>query len=93
MIYRSKIEIISVILQTAGPGSSITKIMYNAFLSYALVKKYINFLMENQMLAYEKNTHHYKTTEKGKRFMRMYGEINKLFSSKLNNTNEFSTLS
>ena len=93
MIYRSKTEIISAILQTAGAGASITKIMYNSFLSYALVKKYIKFLIENQMLTYEENTHHYKTTEKGKRFIRMYGEINKLFNSKLNRTPEFSNLS
>jgi len=89
MIYRSKTEIISVILQTTDSGASITKIMYNSYLSYSLTKKYIDFLMENKMVTYEEKMHRYKTTEKGRRFTRMYGEINKMFNSKLNKTPEF----
>ena len=93
MIYRSRADIISVILKSSDPGASITKIMYNAYLSYALVKKYINFLKENQMVTYEEKTRFYKTTDKGKRFLRMHEEINKMFNSKLNKTPEFSNLS
>jgi predicted transcriptional regulator len=93
MIYRSRTEIISVILQATDSGASVTKVMYNSYLSYALTKKYIKFLKENQMVTYEEKTQLYKTTEKGKRFMRMYGEINKLFNSKLNKTSEFSNSS
>jgi predicted transcriptional regulator len=89
MIYRSKTEIISVILQTTDSGASITKIMYNSYLSYSLTKKYVDFLMENKMITYDEKMHHYKTTEKGRRFTRMYGEINKMFNSKLNKSPEF----
>lgn len=90
MIYRSKAEIISAILQATDSGASITRIMYSSYLSYTLTKKYINFLIENRMVAYEEKIHLYKTTEKGKKFTRMYGEINKMFNSKLNNPREFS---
>lgn len=89
MIYRSKTEIISGILHATDSGASITKIMYNSYLSYTLTKKYVNFLMENHMVVYDEKTHRYKTTEKGKRFMRMYEEINKMFNSKFNKPAEF----
>lgn len=92
VIYRSKTDIISAILKSSDSGASITKIMYNSYLSYALVKKYINFLKENQMVTYEEKTRFYKITEKGKRFLRMHEEINKMINSKLNNTPEFSNL-
>lgn len=89
MIYRSKAEIISAILQTSDSGASITRIMYSSYLSYTLTKKYVNFLMENHMVVYDEKIHLYKTTEKGKKFTRMYGEINKMFNSKLNKPREF----
>ncbi|NHI02315.1 hypothetical protein DYY67_1997 [Candidatus Nitrosotalea sp. TS] len=90
MIYRSKAEIISAILQTTDSGASITRIMYGSYLSYTLTKKYVNFLMENNMVVYEEKIHRYKTTEEGKKFTRMYGEISKMFNSKLNKPPEFS---
>jgi predicted transcriptional regulator len=85
VIYRSKTEIIAVILQTVSAGSSITKIMYNAYLSYTLVRKYLGFLMENDMIRYEGKSHLYKITEKGKRFLQTYEEINKMIGSKMKN--------
>lgn len=89
MIYRSKTEIISGILRATDSGASITKIMYNSYLSYTLTKKYVNFLMENHMVVYDEKMHRYKTTEKGKKFTRMYEEINKMFNSKFNKPVEF----
>lgn len=89
MIYRSKTEIISGILRATDSGASITKIMYNSYLSYTLTKKYVNFLMENHMVVYDEKIHRYKTTEKGKKFTRMYEEINKMFNSKFNKPVEF----
>lgn len=91
MIYRSKTEIISVILRTAVTGAGKTKIMYDAYLSYMLVTKYIDFLMENGMLVNDKKMRIYKITEKGKRFLRMQDEINKMLSSQINNTHRSST--
>lgn len=88
MIYRSKTEIISVILQTAGSGSSVTRIMYNAYLSHSLVKKYIKFLMDNEMMTYDEKTRIYCTNEKGKKFLRMHDEISKMINSKVGNPTE-----
>jgi len=86
MVYRSRTQIISDILRIADSGTGKTRIMYNAFLSYALVTKYINFLIDNGMLMYDEKTHLYRILEKGKRFLRMYDEINKLLDSKINKT-------
>ena len=86
MVSRSKTQIISDILQAADIGTGMTKIMYNAFLSYSLVTKYINFLMDNGMLMYDEKTGLYRILEKGSRFLRMYDEVNKLLNSKINKT-------
>ncbi len=88
VIYRSKTEIISVILRTTNRGANKTKIMYNAFLSYSLMKKYISFLMENSLLVFDEKKHQYSVTEKGRRFLRMYDEINELLNSQLNKTHK-----
>lgn len=83
MNYRSRTEIISVILQTSGTGTSVTKIMYNSYLSHSLLKKYIKFLIDNDMMSYDTKTHLYSTTEKGRKFLKMHEEINKLINSKM----------
>ena len=49
MRYRSRTEIISVILDAAN-GATKTKIMYHAFLSYAQMKEYLRVLTENNYL-------------------------------------------
>ena len=84
MVNRNKTQIISDILQVADIGTSKTKIMYNAFLSYSLVTKYINFLVDNEMLMYDEKTHLYSILEKGRRFLRTCDEVNKLLNSRIN---------
>jgi predicted transcriptional regulator len=69
MKYRSRTEIASRILESAADGSTKTKIMYRAFLSYAQLQEYLLVLEENGLLAHEKGEQLYRTTEKGKRFL------------------------
>lgn len=69
MKYRSRTEIASRILESAIVGATKTKIMYNAYLSYAQLKEYLSVLEENGLLAQDKGEQIYKTTEKGKRFL------------------------
>ena len=86
MVSRSKTQIISDILQAADIGTGKTKIMYNAFLSYSLVTKYVDFLTDNGMLLYDEKTRLYRILEKGRRFLIIYDEVNKLLNSKINKT-------
>lgn len=44
MKYRSRTDIVSEILEAAQGGTSKTKIMYKAFLSYAQLKEYLAVL-------------------------------------------------
>jgi predicted transcriptional regulator len=70
MKYRSRTEIASRILESAaGSGTTKTKIMYKAFLSYAQLKEYLAVLEENGLLAYDKGEQVYKTTQKGSHFL------------------------
>jgi predicted transcriptional regulator len=76
MRYRSRIEIISVILEAAnGGGTTKTKIMYHAFLSYAQMKEYLRVLTENNLLSYDVDTRTFKTTENGLRFLDAYNQM------------------
>ena len=82
MKYRSRTEISSMILEAARVGATKTKIMYKAYLSYTLVKVYLKFLQDNELLKYEKLTKQYKITEKGLKFLHSYDQITDLLSSK-----------
>lgn len=70
------------ILESVRNGATKTKIMYKAYLSYTLVKQYITFLQENELLRYEKLTKQYRITEKGIKFLHSYDQILELLSSK-----------
>ena len=82
MKYRSRTEITSMILESARSGATKTKIMYKAYLSYTLVKVYLKFLLDNDLVKYEKLTKQYKTTEKGLKFLHSYDQITEILSSK-----------
>ncbi|MGI0086872.1 MAG: winged helix-turn-helix domain-containing protein [Nitrosotalea sp.] len=83
MKYRSRTEIVAMILQAARSGATKTKIMYKAYLSYTQVKEYLRFLQENSLVKYEGGTQLYHVTEKGRHFLHAYDEISDLVSSKV----------
>lgn len=76
---RSRSDIVSQILETANGGTSKTKIMYGAFLSYAQLKDYLAVLLENGLLKYEDAKMQYRTTPKGFDFLKAYGRLDKMF--------------
>ncbi|MDP9489709.1 MAG: winged helix-turn-helix domain-containing protein, partial [Thermoproteota archaeon] len=76
--YRSRTEIVSMILEAANGGATKTKIMYKAFLSYAQLKEYLSVLIENNLLEYLEGVQTYKTTEKGFNLLKMHNEIGEL---------------
>jgi predicted transcriptional regulator len=69
MKYRSRTEIASRILESATGGTTKTKIMYKAFLSYAQLKEYLTVLEESGLLTHDRGEQTYKTTQKGLRFL------------------------
>lgn len=81
MKYRSRTEIVSMILEAANGGATKTKIMYKAFLSYAQLREYLSVLIENNLLEYLEGMQTYKTTEKGFNLLKMHNEIGELLQS------------
>jgi predicted transcriptional regulator len=80
MKYRSRSEIIAMILQAANNGATKTRIMYGAYLSYAQVKEYLEFLQGKELLMYEQGTQLYRLTEKGMHFLRAFDQISDMMS-------------
>jgi predicted transcriptional regulator len=75
---RSRTEIVSNILYAAYGGTTKTKIMYIAFLSYTQLNEYLSILIENNLVEYLDGTQTYKTTEKGLNFLKIHNEIGEL---------------
>jgi predicted transcriptional regulator len=76
MNYRSRDDIVSVILDAANSGGlTKTKIMYQAYLSHDQMKEYLSVLIENDLLGYDVYTRKFKTTEKGLRFLDAYTQM------------------
>jgi predicted transcriptional regulator len=80
MKYRSRTEIVAMILDAANGGATKTKIMYKAFLSYAQLREYLSVLIENNLIEYIEGSQNYKTTEKGLNFLKMHNEIGELLN-------------
>ena len=80
MKYRSRSEIIAMILQAANKGATKTRIMYAAYLSYAQVKEYIAFLQSKGLINYEEGTQLFKLTEKGLHYLSTFDEISDMIS-------------
>jgi predicted transcriptional regulator len=82
MKYRSRTDIIAMILRGAMTGATKTRLMYRAYISYAQVQEYLEFLQEKGLLTYEPEQ--YKLTEKGLYFLRVYDQISELITLKDN---------
>ena len=65
MKYRSRTQLISMMLDAANGGATKTKIMYSAFLSYTQLKEYLFVLIKNNLIEYRDGSHEFRTTEKG----------------------------
>ena len=75
---RSRTEIVGNILDAANGGTSKTKIMYSAFLSYNQLNEYLSILIENNLIEYLDGTKTFKTTEKGLNLLKIHNEMAEL---------------
>src|ERR687887_615317 len=80
MKYRSRTDIVALILEAANGGATKTRIMYKAFLSYAQLKEYLTVLLQNDLLEYDGETQLFRTTEKGLRLLQMYNQFDEMMS-------------
>ena len=85
---RSRTEIVSMILEAANGGTTKTKMMYNAFLSYNQLKDYLSILIENNLIEYLEGTRKFKTTEKGLNLLKMHNEMAELLHPRIENDDE-----
>ena len=75
---RSSFEIIAEILKTSKNGAKKTRIMYTVGLSYKFIQKYLNLLLETNLL---RTGDSYHTTEKGIEFLRKYQTMELLLNT------------
>jgi predicted transcriptional regulator len=80
MKYRSRTDIIAMILRASNGGATKTRIMYGAYLSYAQVKEYLSFLLEKNLISYEEGTALYKLTPNGSKLLQVYEGISDMIS-------------
>jgi len=74
MIYRSRAQIVSKMLESAKDLNGVTKtrIMYEAYLSYVQLREYLSVLIENGLLEYAAHTRTYKITPKGIEYLELF---------------------
>jgi predicted transcriptional regulator len=65
MKYRSRTEIVAMILDATNGGTTKTKIMYNVMLTYNQLKNYLSIMIENNLIECLEGTKTFRTTEKG----------------------------
>lgn len=75
--YRNKLQIIAEILEIARDGAKKTHIMYRANLSYKLVCKYLNDVVECGF-AHIDNADRYVVAPRGERFLERFDDYRKL---------------
>ena len=83
---RTRVEILSSILDVATTGALKTHIMYRANLSHRQLEKYLGFLQDNDLIREvadpEGGSRLYQATEKGVAFLKDYSRLSGYFTRK-----------
>jgi predicted transcriptional regulator len=82
---RSRMDIINSILRSIREhrvGAYKTQILYRSNLSHSLLNRYLDFVIENELVKTKKTDMRsvYYVTEKGEEFIRTYEEMRSTFS-------------
>ena len=77
---RGRLEIIADILSVAMEEAKKTEIVYKANLNFKRLGKYLPYLMEKGLIESGNMSNEYKTTEKGKEFLRDYQKMEERLS-------------
>jgi predicted transcriptional regulator len=81
MKYRSRSDIVGLILEAANGGATKTKIMYKSFLSFAQLRDYLAMLTEQRLVEYDEVGQIFKTTTKGLQVLQLQNQINEEFDA------------
>ncbi len=81
MKYRSRSDIVGLILEAANGGATKTKIMYKSYLSFAQMKDYLAMLTEQGLVEYEEIGQRFRTTAKSLRVLQIQNQINEEFDA------------
>ena len=73
---RDSLEIVRDMLSVATEKTKKTRILYDAHLNHRLLEKYLNFLIQNELIERVDNSW-YLITRKGKNFLQNYKEYSK----------------
>jgi len=73
--YRDRLQIIADILSITSKGAKKTRIMHQANLSYKLLCRYLNEVIDAGLAGFDKDR--YVLTSKGEEFLSKYGEYSK----------------
>ena len=78
--YRDREEIIGSILRSADIEEGImkTRIMYNSLLSYSQLTEYLNYLIDNGLLEYDRASKMYYTSAKGLELLDIYNKLDSM---------------
>ena len=80
MKYRSRTDIVALILEATKEGAVKTKIMYKAFLSYSQLKDYLSILLERELIEYSDKDQIFRITDKGRRYLYLYSKVMELIT-------------
>ena len=86
--YRQRIDIIADILEVPSLDAKKTQIMFRANLSYKVLKKYLQEILEASLISFEEERRCYTLTNKGNDFLNAYKDYcrnNKNVEEGLNN--------
>ncbi len=72
----------SIILDSTRSGATKTQIMYKAYLSQVLLKEYLFYLEQEELIKYEMGTQLYRITEKGRKLLHLYEETDHMVHGK-----------
>ena len=78
MNYRSRTDIVAMILETANGGATKTKIMYKVMTTYNQLKSYLSIMIENNLIEYNDVNKKFITTEKGLNLLKIHNEMTEL---------------
>ena len=82
---RGWLEIIDLVLSVCDQGTLKTHVMYKCNLNSKQVQQYLDFVVSRSLIEVRQDPVDlkritYKTTERGRRFMRSYNELAEIFS-------------
>jgi len=92
--YRGRLQIIADILSVVRDGAKKTHVMYQANLSYTLLSRYLNEVLESGLVSRD-NEDRYRLTRRGKNFLDRFNEYSKRceqVEQQLNNVNDEKTV-